>query len=343
MRLIGTKADKNSGGNAMTMKSKLLASVAACGVMLAAAPGYAEDVTQERLNNAGAEPENWLIPFGNYSSHRYSTLDQINAGNVADLRVAFTVPLNDALRGNDTANNEGAPLVDGGTMYLNSMGGYVYAIDVSSGDRGLVIWKLDATNSEGGEGAFDQMLTRGLAMYQNSVVDNMDDGRVIRVDRDTGELIWDVQIAQVDHPGHAGVNLDQEGFHSNPVIAENMVLVGNSMGDWGTRGWVAGVDFDTGEEQWRFYTVPSPDEPGGETWADDHEAWRTGGAAIWTGGSYDPATGTYIIGAAQPVPMFDPEFRPGDNLYSNSALALNVQTGKSRLVLPICAKRVLGL
>jgi alcohol dehydrogenase (cytochrome c) len=105
-------------------------------------------------------------------------------------------------------------------------------------------------------------------------------------------------------------------------------MVGNARGDGGTRGWVAGVDFETGQEIWRWYAVPAPDEPGGETWADDHEAWRTGGGAIWTGWSFDVEANAFVGGTAQPVPMFDPEFRPGDNLYTNSAVSLDAATGQ---------------
>jgi alcohol dehydrogenase (cytochrome c) len=113
------------------------------------------------------------------------------------------------------------------------------------------------------------------------------------------------------------------------MVMENLIIVGNAAGDAGTRGWLQAVDFETGERVWRFYTVPGPGEFGHETWADEAGvAWMTGGASIWTSGSYDVEQRLFIQGTAQPVPMFDPEYRPGDNLFSNSAIALHIDTGE---------------
>jgi alcohol dehydrogenase (cytochrome c) len=104
--------------------------------------------------------------------------------------------------------------------------------------------------------------------------------------------------------------------------------VQNGAGDGGTRGWVAALDVKTGDELWRFYVVPKPGDPGSETWKDDHNAWKTGGGGIWQTGSYDPVSKLYIVGTGNPYPIYDPQFRPGDNLYTNSVIALNVDTGK---------------
>ncbi len=294
----------------------------ALGAVLAT-PAFAADVTQQRADNADAEPQNWILPMQNYSSHRYSRLDEINRDNVANLRVAFTVPLNDALRGRNLADNEGTPLVDDGMMYLDT-GNTFMRIDVTSGNNGVVAWRADfALPVE------ENIRTRGIAMWGNYVYRNLTDGRVVAVDRDSGEFLFDKPIARVPHPGWAGVDAERtrESFRSTPLIAEGKIFVGNGRGDDGTRGWIAAVDATTGDELWRFYTVPGPGEFGHDTWEDDHGAWKTGGAAIWTIGSYDVAQRLYIQGTAQPVPMFDPEFRPGDNLFSNSALALNIDDG----------------
>ncbi|MCC6981749.1 MAG: PQQ-binding-like beta-propeller repeat protein [Bauldia sp.] len=285
-------------------------------------PTFAADVNQSRLENADTEPQNWILPMQNYSSHRFSRLSQINRDNVADLRPVFTVPLNDALRGRNLADLENSPLVDDGFLYTDT-NGMVYKIDVSDGRRGIVVWKTDLTLA-----VEESARTRGIAFWDNLVIRNLTDGRVVAVDKDSGEIVWDQQIARVPHPGAAGIEAEaNERFTSTPLVANGVVLVGNSNGDGGMRGWIAGVDAETGTETWRFYTVPGPGEPGHETWEDDHDAWKTGGAAIWTIGSYDVEQKLYIQGTAQPVPMFDPEFRPGDNLFSNSALALNVDDG----------------
>jgi alcohol dehydrogenase (cytochrome c) len=104
--------------------------------------------------------------------------------------------------------------------------------------------------------------------------------------------------------------------------------VQNGAGDGGTRGWVAALDVNSGKELWRWYTVPKPGDPGSETWKDDHNAWKTGGGGIWQTGSYDAAQNLYIVGTGNPFPIYDPQFRPGDNLYTNSVVALDVATGK---------------
>ena len=128
-----------------------------------------------------------------------------------------------------------------------------------------------------------------------------------------------------------------------PLVADGKVLIQNGAGDAGTRGWVAALDVNTGNELWRWYTVPKPGEPGSETWKDDHNAWKTGGGGVWQTGSSDAAQNLYIFGTGNPVPIYDPQFRPGDNLYTNSVVALNVATGKMAVVLPVHAERLVGL
>jgi alcohol dehydrogenase (cytochrome c) len=149
------------------------------------------------------------------------------------------------------------------------------------------------------------------------------DGRVIAINRDNGEIVWDKRVATKNEFG------GQERFYTAPLVAEGVVLVQNGAGDGGTRGWVAGLDAKTGDEKWRFYTVPKPGDPGSETWKDDHSAWKTGGGGIWQTGAYDPETHLYIVGTGNPYPIYDPQFRPGDNLYTNSAIALDVRTASS--------------
>src|SRR6185503_4845454 len=120
----------------------------------------------------------------------------------------------------------------------------------------------------------------------------------------------------------------QERFLTAPLVADDKVIIQNGAGDGGTRGWVAALDVKTGNELWRFYVVPKPGDPGSETWKDDDNAWKTGGGVIWQTGSYDPASNLYIVGTGNPFPIYDPQFRPGDNLYTNSVIALDVKTGK---------------
>lgn len=297
--------------------------VLGCAIAVGAGiPVQAADVTQERLNNADSEPQNWLTTFQNYSAHRFTRLDEINRDNVANLKVAYTVPLTTALIGRTKADLEGAPLVDDGIMYLDDGAGVFYKIDLTSGTHGAVQWRADAA-----VGKEETNRTRGLAMYGNAIYHNLTDGRVVAVDRDSGEFIFDQQIARVAHPEGSNLNLEKEQFTAAPLAAEGKILVGQSAGDAGANGWLAAVDATTGEELWRTYTIPGPGEPGHETWEDDHGAWMTGAGALWTTGSYDPEQNVTIWGVAQPGPMHDPEFRPGDNLYTNSAVAFNMDDG----------------
>lgn len=286
-------------------------------------PANAADVTKQRLENADNEPQNWLTTFQNYSSHRYSRLSEINQNNVKNLKVAFTVPLTTALLGRPNVQLENAPMVDDGFMYFDDAGGVFYKIDVRPGNRFVPVWRTDVSLSKD-----EQARTRGQAMWGNSVYLGMTDGRVVAVDRTSGDIKFDLQIARVPHPKGSNINVEKEGMTQAPLAVEGKILVANAKGDSGTIGWLEAIDAVTGKEIWRTYTVPRPGEPGNETWKDDHNAWKTGGASLWTTGSYDVAQRVIIEGTAQPVPMFDPEFRPGDNLYSNSAVAFDIDTGK---------------
>lgn len=286
-------------------------------------PAAGADVTKQRLENADKEPQNWLSVFQNYSSHHFSGLNQINKQNIGNLKVAFTVPLTTALIGKQTLNLENAPLVDDGMLYVDDAWGGIYKVNVRGDQAGTIVWFADPAVSKD-----EDPRTRGLAMWGNNVYKDLIDGRVIAVNRDTGEMVFDQQVARINHPKGAGADyLKGEGFSSAPLAAEGKILVGQSWGDRASRGFLSALDANTGKEMWRTYTIPAPGEPGAETWKDDHNAWKTGGGALWTTGSYDPAQRLIVWGTAQPVPMFDPEFRPGDNLYTNSALAFDVDSG----------------
>lgn len=301
----------------------ILAGALATGIAWPALAEGGADVTQLRLENADTEPQNWLSVFQNYSSHGYSGLTQLTPANVGDLKVAFIVPITSALVGtNGSLNLENRPLVDDGMMYVDDAWGGIYKIDVSSGHNGEVVWFADSEMSKD-----ENPRSRGIAMWGNAVYKDLVDGRVVAVDRDSGEFLWDLQIARVDHPDSAGINIPKEGFTAAPLAVEGRILVGQSWGDRATRGWLGSLDAETGEEQWRWYAVPGPGVPGHETWQDDHNAWKTGGAGMWTTGSYDVAQRLTIWGTGQPVPMFDPEYRPGDNLFTNAAVAIDIDEG----------------
>ena len=280
---------------------------------------YRMTVNKERLLNAQNEPQNWLMMNGDYSSQRYSKLTQINRDNVKELRMVWAM----ALGGMQDIKQNGLeaevnPLIDNGFMYLIDGWGGLYKIDARAPNKGEFVW----TNDFGVRHEGFTPLSRGFAMYNDLLIAPLADGRMVAVNRDSGEVVWDKMIMQRNEFG------TRERFRSAPVVAEDKVIIANGAGDAGTRGWLAALDVKTGNELWRWYVVPKPGDPGSETWKDKNNAWKTGGGGIWQTGSYDPATKLTIWGTGNPVPQYDPESRPGDNLYTNSAVALDINTGK---------------
>ncbi len=294
------------------------ASILALSASLAAAQ-YKMTVNRDRLINAQNEPQNWLMMNGDYGSQRYSKLTQITRDNVKNLRMAWALSLGGMQDvGQNGPENEVNPLIDNGFMYTTDGWGTVYKIDARNANKGEFVWVCDpGVRHEG-----NVSRTRGIALWEDLVIANLPDGRVIAINRDSGEIVWDKQVAKADEFG------SKERFYTAPITAEGKVLVANGAGDGGTRGWLAALDARTGKELWRWYVVPKPGEPGSETWKDKNNAWKTGGGGLWQTGSYDPATHLTIWGTGNPVPQYDPESRPGDNLYTNAAVALDVETGK---------------
>jgi alcohol dehydrogenase (cytochrome c) len=203
-------------------------------------------------------------------------------------------------------------------MYTTDGWGTVYKIDARDPNKGEFVWVSDSGVRHEG----NVPRTRGIALWEDKVFANLPDGRVIAINRDSGEIIWDKQVAKANEFG------SMEKFFTAPLVAEGKVIVANGAGDGLTRGWLAALDANTGDELWRWYVVPKPGEPGSETWKDSNNAWKTGGGGIWQTGSYDPATRLTIWGTGNPIPQMDPQARPGDNLYTDSAVGLDIDTGK---------------
>ncbi len=267
----------------------------------------AADVTYERLRNP--EPQNWLMNHRDFSSTRFSPLNQINKTNVRNLKLAFALPLG-GKAGNEYV--EATPLVDNGFMYITDVWGVVYKIDVRPGTQGKVVWKMDP-----GEQKPDR--NRGVALWGNLVISVTGyDGRIIATDAETGQVVWDKKHG--DQP-----NLE---FSAAPLALKDTIVIGASGGDNGVRAWLAGLDPKTGEQKWKTFMVPSPGQPGSETWKDKTNAWQTGGGALYVTGSYDPQTNLTYWGTGNPAPRYNSSYRPGDNLFTNSSVAFDAATGK---------------
>src|SRR5258707_237802 len=193
---------------------------------------YKMTVNKDRLVNAGNEPQNWLMMNGDYGSTRYSKLGQINRDNVKNLRMAWAMALRGMQDvGQNGPENEVNPLIDNGFMYTTDGWGTVYKIDVRSGDHGEFVWIADPGVKH--EGNIPQ--SRGIALWEDLVIANLPDGRVIAINRDSGEIVWDKQVAKPNEFG------SKERFYTAPITAEGKVLVANGAGDGGTRGWLAAL------------------------------------------------------------------------------------------------------
>src|SRR5579862_4524459 len=287
-----------------------LAAGLAAALPVAALAQYNMTVNKDRLINAQMEPQNWLMMNGDYGATRYSKLTQINRENVKNLRMVWALALGGMQDvGQNGPENEVNPLIDNGFMYTTDGWGNVYKVDARDPNRGQFVWFTDPGVKHQG----NTPRTRGLALWEDLVIANLPDGRVIGIKRENGEIVWDKLMTTTNEFGN------RERFFTAPITVEDKVLVANGAGDAGTRGWIAALDARTGKELWRWYVVPKPGDPGSETWKDKNNAWKTG---------YDPATRLTIWGTGNPVPQYDPQSRPGDNLYTNSAVALNIDTGK---------------
>jgi alcohol dehydrogenase (cytochrome c) len=297
-------------------KTILLASTLLASTCLTA---VAAEVTSTRLQNPEKEPQNWLMVNKDYSSHRYSELDQINKDNVKNLHVAFAVSLGgiSGVGFVPLAGHQSTPLVDDGFMYVVNGFDAVYRIDVRDPANARITWLMDPGTNRGDMFSGSN---RGLTLYKDFVISVTNDCKVLWTKAATGELVKTVQFDDLK-TSHCALT-------SAPLVVDDKLIVGGSGGDRGARAHIDAFNADTGERLWQTYSVPAPNEPGGDTWKGNTEAWKHGGGSFWQTGSYDPATKLTYWGTGQPVPMFDPEYRPGDNLFTNSTLALDVNTGK---------------
>jgi alcohol dehydrogenase (cytochrome c) len=282
----------------------------------------AADMSFERALEADKEPQNWLLHHGNYRGHRFSQLREINSGSVKDLHVAFTVALGGMQSGGRfaTGNLEATPLVDDGMMYVTDGWGSVYAIDVSTGNKGTIRWKFDpgVDRAWAGNVACCGVSNRGVALWKDKVISAALDGRFFALDRATGEKIWERRIAD---PSLG------ETITLAPLVVRDLGIIGSAGGEFGIRGFIDATDLNTGKPAWRTYTIPGRGEPGNETWKDGADHWRHGGGSVWVTGTYDNESDTIYQGIGNAGPDYDPEYRPGDNKWAASVLAIDPASG----------------
>jgi alcohol dehydrogenase (cytochrome c) len=293
----------------MPVRYSLIPAIALLAGGTCTGPALPAEVTPQRLVNADKEPQNWLMNHRTYDGQRFSPLARINRDNVRGLKLAYAVPLGGGA-GNEWV--QATPLAEDGFLYITDSWGVLYKIDGTSGDVGRIVWRMDPKQQK-------QSRNRGATMWGNLVVTAASGPpRIVATDKETGQVVWESSFA--DTP--------EVELSSAPLAINDKIIVGAAGGDQGVRDWIAGLDAKSGTRLWQKYVIPAPGEPGSETWKDKNNAWQTGGGAMWVTGTYDAATNQTIWGTGNPVPMYDPTYRPGDNLYTNSAISWDPDTGK---------------
>lgn len=264
------------------------------------------DVPYERLLNANREPQNWLMYSGSYASNRFTLLREINPTNVKKLEQKW------AYQTQVLGVWQATPLVVDGIMYITQRPNDVVALDAKTG---RVFWmyryptKPDHLTCCGAN-------NRGLAILGTTLFMGTLDAHLVAIDVKSGRPIWKTEVG------------DMKSAYSltlAPLVIKDKVIVGVGGGDRGIRGFIAAYDARTGKEVWRFYTIPGPGEPGHDTWPG--ETWKTGGGSIWLTGSYDPDLNLTYWGVGNAGPDYNPGQRVGDNLYTDSVVALDADTG----------------
>jgi alcohol dehydrogenase (cytochrome c) len=286
-------------------------------------PVHAADMTNERMLNPQREPQNWILHHGNYQGHRFSSLKEINADNVKNLKPMFTVGLSGLQSGGRYAhgNLEATPLVEDGIMYVPDGWGSVYAIDLTSGKKGTIKWKMDPGTDRAwaGDVTCCGVNNRGVALWKDKVISVSLDGRLFSINKATGEVVWERKIAD---PAIAEV------LTIAPLVIRDTAIVGIAGGEFGIRGFIEATDLNTGKALWRTYTIPGTGEPGNETWKDGKDRWKHGGGSIWETATYDPESDTFYQGVGNAGPDWDAEYRPGDNKWAASVIAIGPNDGK---------------
>jgi alcohol dehydrogenase (cytochrome c) len=278
-----------------------------CMVLMCAGPMAAQELTAQRIAQAEKEPQNWLTFLGNYQGWSYSPLNQITRENVKQLVPVWAFPTG------GQNGLEAPPLVVDGVLYLENAQNYVFAADAATG-KPLWTYAYKPSSEATTQGI---PAARGLATGYGMVYMGTHDNHVVAIDAKTGKEAWNVEVPDT---------VQCCGMTGAPLLVKDKVVVGVTGGEVAHRGYLTAFDAKTGKMAWRFYTIPEPGEPGSETWPGD--SWKTGGGSTWFTGSYDPELNLIYWGVGNPSSDFFGDHRKGSNLYTDSLIALDADTGK---------------
>ena len=264
-------------------------------------------ITFERIQNSNREPQNWLTYSGNNMGQRYSPLTQVTPQNVQNLELAWL------WQARSVEKFEATSIALDGVLYTVQAPNDIVALDAATGRPR---WTFLYRNLPEGRNCCGQV-NRGLAILGETLFMGTLDAHILAVDAKSGTLLWKTKVAEASQ---------RYAITHAPLVIKDKVLVGTAGGDGGAPGIIAAFDAKTGQEVWRFHTIPEPGEPGNDTWSGD--SWKKGGAAVWNTGAYDPESNLTYWGTGNPAPDWDGRERLGDNLYSNCVVALDADTGK---------------
>jgi len=267
-------------------------------------------VSYEEILSVDQVPSQWLSYFGSYDGHRFSPLNQITTTNAPSLRLLWMRQYSIS-----EPSNEATPLVAGNYMFVTVPPSRVEALDARTGD---LIWAYDRTLPEH-LSLCCRYVNRGVAILGDTLFFGTLDAHLVALDISTGQLRWEVAIADYK---------DGYSITGAPLALKNMVITGVAGGEYGIRGFLDARDAATGKEIWRFQTIPQPGQPGADTW--EGNSWKTGGGPTWTTGSFDPTTNLLYWPIGNPSPPYAGELRRGDNLYTDSVVALDADHGTLR-------------
>jgi alcohol dehydrogenase (cytochrome c) len=263
-------------------------------------------VTPQRMTAASAEPQNWLTYSGGYYSQRFSLLEQITPVNVKNLELqwVYQAPV--------AGNWQTTPLVVDGMMYITQRPNDIVALDALTG-RAFWIYRYTPNP--------DRIVccganNRGVAILGDTLFMGTLDAHLVAIDARNGKALWNVAV---------GDSAQAYSITLAPLVVKDKVIVGVGGAEYGIRGFIAAYDPRTGKELWKFHTIPGPGEPGSDSWSGN--AWEHGGGSVWVTGSYDPTLNLTYWGVGNPGPDWNPDQRPGDNLYTDSVVALDPDTG----------------